>query len=200
MGFKTIKMGWNICSSPPCIPFYPYTILHNPISWPFHTKCRKTIITQKVLITQRSNIVHCDWHTQKPICIDLQAFANTFSLCKLMGFFSVFCQGEWNLAVSWTPPDKKLKKCQFAQRKSVCKGLQICTYRFLGMPITMHYVRSLCDKYFLSYYGFSAFCMGRSRYRVMKYGVGVKWDTRRTAGYVPSHFHGFGPHFLQCVS
>ena len=88
------------------------------------------------------------------------------------------------LAVSWTPADKKLKKHQFAQGKSVCKGLQICTYRFLGMPITMHYVRTLCDKYFLSYYGFSAFFMGRSRYRVLKHGVGVKWDPRRTAAYV----------------
>ena len=38
---------------------------------------------------------------------------------------------------------------------------------------------------------FLHFVWGRSRYRVMKYGVGVKWDTRRTAGYVPSHFHGF---------
>ena len=56
-----------------------------------------------------------------------------------------------------SPWKKKLKKCQFAQGKSVCKGLQICTYRFLDIPITMHYVRTLCDKYFLSYYGFSAF-------------------------------------------
>ena len=60
-------------------------------------------------------------------------------------------------AVSWTPPNKKLKKCQFAQGKSVGKGLQICTYRFLGMPIAMIYVRTLCDKYFLSYYAFSTF-------------------------------------------
>ena len=93
MGSKTMKMGWNISSSPPCVPFYPYTILHNPISWSSHTKCRKTIITQKVLITQRSNIVHCDWHTQKPICADLQAFANTFSLCKLT-FFQFFVRGS----------------------------------------------------------------------------------------------------------
>ena len=42
------------------------------------------------------------------------------------------------LAVSWTPPDKKLKKCQLEQGKSVQKGLQICTYRLLGMPIAMH--------------------------------------------------------------
>ena len=61
------------------------------------------------------------------------------------------------LAVSLTAPDKKLKKHQFAQGKSVCKGLQIYTYRFLGMLIAMHYVRTLWEKYFLSYYGFLHF-------------------------------------------
>ena len=51
------------------------------------------------------------------------------------------------LAVSLTlPPHKNLKNCQFAQGKGVCKGLQICTYRFLCMPIAMYYVRTLCDK------------------------------------------------------
>ena len=28
------------------------------------------------------------------------------------------------------------------------------TYRFLGVLLTMNYVRTLCDKYFLSYDGF----------------------------------------------
>ena len=93
MGFKTMNMGWDVCSSPPWVPLYPYRMFQNPISWPSHKKCKKTIITQKVLVTQSSNIVHCDWHTQKPICADLQAFANTFSLCKLT-FFQLFCQGE----------------------------------------------------------------------------------------------------------
>ena len=93
MGFKTMNMGWDVCSSPPWVPLYPYTMFQNPISWPSHQKCKKTIITQKVLVTQSYNIVHCDWHTQKPICADLQAFANTFSLCKLT-FFQLFCQGE----------------------------------------------------------------------------------------------------------
>ena len=66
------------------------------------------------------------------------------------------------LAVSWTPLDKKLKKNpSIWQGKSVCKGFQICTYRFLCMPIEMHYVRTLCDKYFLSYCVFSAFFMGK---------------------------------------
>ena len=53
------------------------------------------------------------------------------------------------------PLTKKMKKYQFVQGKSVQKGLKIYTYRFLAMPITMHYVRTLSDKYFLSYDGFS---------------------------------------------
>ena len=47
-----------------------------------------------------------------------------------------------------------MEKGQFVQGKSVWKGLKICTSMFLGIPITMHYVRTLCDKYFLSYDGF----------------------------------------------
>ena len=74
----------GICSSPPWVDLP----LHN-VSKPniLHNKCRKTIIIQKVLVTQNCNIVHCNWHTQNPICADLQAFANTFSLCKLKFFF-----------------------------------------------------------------------------------------------------------------
>ena len=58
------------------------------------------------------------------------------------------------------------------------------------MPITMHYVRTLCDKYFVSYYGF-LFLTGRYMHRVLKHGIGVEWDARRTAAYVPFHFDGF---------
>ena len=92
-GVQNHEMGWDICSSPPWVPFYPYTMFQNPISRPSHRKCRKTIITQKVLVTQSSNIVHCHWHTEKPICADLQAFAKTFSLCKLT-FFQFFVRGN----------------------------------------------------------------------------------------------------------
>ena len=55
---------------------------------------------------------------------------------------------------------KNLKKCQFTQGKSFCKGLQICTYRFLGM---LHFcpVRTLCNNNTFWQLLFSA--MGRSR-------------------------------------
>ena len=90
---------------------------------------------------------------------------------------------------------KNWKNINLHMGKSVCKGLQISTYRFLNMPIAMHYIRTLCDEYFLSYYGFSSFFTGRSRYRVLIHGVEVQWDPRRTAEYIPSHFNGFNPIF-----
>ena len=107
-------------------------------------------------------------------------------------FFPVKINKMWNfgyfLNSTWQKTEKNIN---LHMGKSVCKGLQIPTYRFLNMPIVMHYIRTLCDKYFLSYYGFSSFFTGRSRYRVVKHGVEVQWDPRRTAEYIPSHFNGF---------
>ena len=40
-------MGWDLCSSPPWVPFYPYTMFQNPIPIPSCQKFRKTIITEK---------------------------------------------------------------------------------------------------------------------------------------------------------
>ena len=31
----------------------------------------------------------------------------------------------------------------------------------MGVPIAVHYIRTLCDKYFLTYDGFSLFLRGR---------------------------------------
>ena len=42
------------------------------------------------------------------------------------------------------------------------------------MPITMQYVRTLCDKYVLHYHCFSGFVTGRVRHRVLKHSVGVE--------------------------
>ena len=58
------------------------------------------------------------------------------------------------------------------------------------MPITKHYVRMFCDKYFLSYYGF-LFLTGSFMHRVLKHGIGIECDARGTAAYVPFHLDGF---------
>ena len=92
MGLKTIKIEWDLCSNPPWVWFYHYTMFLNPMPQPSCQKSRKTIITQKVLVRQSSHIVHCDWHSQKPICADFQAFLYTFSLYKLT-FFHFFLSG-----------------------------------------------------------------------------------------------------------
>ena len=146
---------------------------------------------EEPLITETWNLQYWIWHASDTTYVLLKPFQS---------FFPVKINKCEFFTVSWTPPDKNWQQDQFSQGKSFHKGLQICTYRFLGMPIAMHFVTTLCDKYFLSYYGFSAFVMGRSRYRVLKHGVRVKCDPRRTAAYVPSHFHGFEPHLLLCVS
>ena len=65
----------------------------------------------------------------------------------------------------WQKNEKKPH--QFVQGKSVEKGLKICTHRFLGMLITMHYVRTLCYKYFLSYDGFSELPLTKNEKRTI---------------------------------
>ena len=150
------------------------------------------VIFHEPLIVGTCNKCHWIWHISNPKYAPLKEFQSIFpSQNQQNVIFWLF--PELSLTTNW-------KKTSICTRKSVCKGLPICTYRILGMPIAMHYVTTLCDKYFLNYYGFSAFVMGRSRYRVLKHGVRVKCDPRRTAAYVPSHFHGFEPHLLLCVS
>ena len=73
-------------------PILPLTMFQNPMSKLASQKIKKTIITQKVLVTQSSYIVHCDQHTQKPICAEFQAFLNTFSLLTLT--FLLECMSE----------------------------------------------------------------------------------------------------------
>ena len=95
MGLKTIKIEWDLCSNPPWVWFYHYTMFPNPMPQPSCQKSRKTIITQKVLVRQSSHIVHCDWHSQKPICTDFQAFLYTFPYTN-WHFFIFFCLVEWS--------------------------------------------------------------------------------------------------------
>ena len=146
MGLKNIKMKWDLCSSPPCIPFYPYTMFHNPMPKPFCQKFRETLITQKVLVTQSSNILHCNWHIQKPICADFQAFSNTFSMFKLT-FFFIFCQGEFS---------KQPKSSHFVDfdREKCNKMASVVHIRVQGVPIPMAQVSSLYNKWFLKNHKF----------------------------------------------
>ena len=107
---------------------------------------QKNIITQKVLVTQSSNIVHCNWHTQKSICADLQAFANMFSPCKLM-FFAVFGQGEfWKTA--------KFHILLILTGQNASKWLEWCIFRVQGILNPMPQVSGFCDKWFLKNHNF----------------------------------------------
>ena len=82
---------------------------------------------------------------------------------------------------SEVPLTKNGKKHQFVQGEIVQKGLNICTYRFFGYADCYDHVRTLCDKYFLRHGSFFLILTGNSRYRVLKHGVGVEWEPRKTA-------------------
>ena len=86
--------------------------------------------------------MHCDQHTQKPICVDLQSFANTFSLCKLTFFQFFFCQGEGG-------KQPKFHTLLILTGKNASKWLEWHIFRFQGMPNPMPQVLSLCNKQFL---------------------------------------------------
>ena len=138
-------MEWDLCSSPPCIPFYPYTMFQNPMPKPSCQKSRKTIITQKVLLTQSSNIVHCNWHTQKPICADFQAFSNTFSLFKLM-FFHFLSGGVKQRAKNFTFCWFWLGKMHQNGLSGTYLGFEVCQIQWQ--------VLSLYDKQFMKNHNF----------------------------------------------
>ena len=126
----------------PCIPFYPYTMFQNPMAKLSCQKSRKTIITQNVLVIQSSNIVHCNWHTQKSISPNFQAFSNNFSLFKLMFFFSSFVMGS-------SANSQNFHILLISNGKNALKWLEWHIFRISSVPNLMAQVSSLYDKWFL---------------------------------------------------
>ena len=163
---------------------HPIFMVLNPI---FCYVSPKIVIFHELLIIETLNKCHWIWHALNPKYAPLKQFQ-----C----IFPVKINKMWNFDCLLNSPWQKTEKNVNLYREKVfakaCKsahtGFSVCQWQ-------MHYVRTLCNKYFLSYYGFSAFFMGRSRYRILKHDVGVKWDPRRTAAYVPSHFMVLNPIF-----
>ena len=113
--------------------FKPFWTLYPCTNWLFfifcHREFRKIIITQKVLVAQSSNIVHCNQHIQKHIHADFQTFPNTFSLYKLT--FFIFCQGS-------SVNSQKLHIFLNLTGKNALKWLELCVFRVWGFQIQCH--------------------------------------------------------------
>ena len=99
------------------------------ISW-------KPIISQKVLVTQSSNIVHCDWHFQKSYMCTCFKSLQKLSLHKLT-FFSFFVGG-----VKWTA--KNFTFCWFWLGKMHHNGLsgmylgfEVCQIQWHRIQVSM---------------------------------------------------------------
>ena len=101
----------------------------------------KILIFQEPLNIETRNLHHLIWHALNHKYTQLKPFECIFP-----------SQNQQNvkiLAIYWTPTDKKWKKKSLWTGKKCSKRLEnICTYKFLGISITMHYIKTLCDKYF----------------------------------------------------
>ena len=168
---------WNKChwiwhtSNPKYVPLKPFWCIFPSQNQQNVKFLPEILIFRELLIVETWNLCHWIWHTSNPKYMPLKPFWCIFP-----------SQNQQNvkfLAVHLTPPTKNENNVNLCRERCL-KDLKICTYRFLDMPITMHYVRTLCDKYFLRYYGFPWYLIGRFRHRVLKHGVGVEWDPRRT--------------------
>ena len=116
-------------------PFFPYTMFQNPVPKPSCHKSWKTLITQKVLVTQSSNIVHCDQHTQKP-------FQTLFPFQIDGVFFSYFVRES-------SVNSQKFHISLILSGKNALEWLELCIFRVWGMPNPIAQVSSLHDKWFL---------------------------------------------------
>ena len=139
--------------------FHPIFMVLNPI---FYNVSPKIVIFHELLIVETCNKCHWIWHASNPKYAPFKKFQ-----CILPS------QNQQNVKF-WLFPELPLTKNwkkphQFAQGKSVCKGLKIYAYRFLGMLIAMHYVRNLCDKYFFELLWF--FCILYGKVKILGYEV-----------------------------
>ena len=116
---------------------------------------------------------------------------NTCHSSHLDAFFPVKINKKWNFGCFLNSPWQKMKNKFNLNREKVfqkaCKsahvGFWVCQLQctMLELCVTSTFWVIMVFLHFT----------GRSRYRVLKHGVGVKWDPRRTAAYVPSHFNSF---------
>ena len=113
------------------------------------TMSPRTLMLQVLLIVETWNLCHWIWHTLNPKYAPLKPF-NAFAQSKSTKCIHFGCLHN--------SPWQKCKKTHQngTQGGSAQIGFHICTYRLMGMLITMHYVMLLClTSTFWCYHGFS---------------------------------------------
>ena len=135
-------MQKNICSSPPGVPFYPFTLFQNPISWPSHTKLLEKPCA--VIVTKSSNIIAIG--IPKNLCVQICKPLQTLFPCANW-CFSVFCQGEFR-------KQPKFHILLILTGKNASKWLEWHVFRVQGMLNPMLQVLRLCNKQFLKNHNF----------------------------------------------
>ena len=101
----------------------------------------------------------------------------------------------WNFWLFTGLPLTKMKKKINLNREILFK--KAWKYVLIGVGYADHNApyQNFVWQVLLSYEGFSWIVIGRIRHRVLKHGVWVEWNGRRTATQVPFHFDGL-THFM----
>ena len=139
MGLKTIKMKWDLCSSVPCVPFYPYTTFQNHT---FLSKLQETRITEKSTCpTKFSHSALQSAYPKTYMCRLSSLFKHFFPVQIDISFF-IFCQGKFS---------KQANISHFVDFdwEKASKWLEWSISRVQGMLNTVAQVLRLCEKWFL---------------------------------------------------
>ena len=140
-------MEWNLFSSPPWVPFYPYTWFQNPIH---RLSCQKSRETHHNLkSTCHTNFSHSALQLAYPktyMCRFSSLSKHFFPL--QIDFFFIFFQGELR---------KQPKISHFVDfdLENASEWLKWCIFSVWGMPNPMVQVSSLYNKWFLKNQNFS---------------------------------------------
>ena len=144
------------------------------------------MIFQEPRIVETHNRCHWIWHTLNTKYAPFKQFQCIFPVkINKMWNFGCFLNSPWQ-KMKKNPINLSREKVFEKACKSAHLGFRVCqlqcTMLELCMTSTFWVIMVFCN-----------FFTEKSKYRVLKHGVGVKWDPRRTAAYVPSHFNGFNP-------
>ena len=161
---------------------------------PFYAKfLPKILIFQEPLIIETWNLCHWIWHAWTLNMYHSSHF-NAFSQSK-----STKCEiFGWNFDFSGTTYHRNCETCAIGFGMPWTLNMHHSSHFNAFYPVKINkmwnfclkfwvcwsqctMLELLCDKYFLSYDDFSWFLTGRFRHRVLKHGVGIEWDPRRTA-------------------
>ena len=163
MGFKTMKMGWEVCLQSSLVPIWTPSpcsrILY--LDLPIQPNVQKSHakLSQLFHTVQRHILVACQMGVQENQTLNM--FILTGSICIKMAFSQFACQIQWHFFRMQYLDHPEVNQIQtkishfvdFDWEKCI-KIAHMVHFRVQGMPNTVALVASLHDKWFMKNHNF----------------------------------------------